>query len=253
MQLNRHDLRWALRRIPSELKVALQTWAGRVFVGGGFLRAIVAGEKVSDIDVFAGSTNDAYTFAELLVKLRLKLTEQPLTDEQQEKIKSSIYETDNAFTLRCFHPAIQIIHRWTFPRGEEVANSFDFTICCAVLWFSTLEDNEGHWTSYCHDSFYQDLAAKRLVYLSPERNEDAGGSMLRVLKYYQKGYRIPLDSLGAVMARMVEAVKLDKLGGLMGTFGISHEQALAKVLTGMLVEVDPSLDPEHEAHLPTIE
>src|SRR5205823_1616619 len=82
----------------------------------------------------------------------------------------------------------------------------------------------------------------RLVYRRPKRNEDAGGSMLRVLKYYAKGYRIPLDSMGAVIARMMMGVEWDKIR--------NSEDQLAEIVTGLLREVDPSIDPSHVAHLP---
>ena len=49
----------------------------------------------------------------------------------------------------------------------------------------------GEYVGLCNIRFYPDLAARRLVYTSPLRNEDAGGSILRVLKFYQRGYRIP--------------------------------------------------------------
>jgi hypothetical protein len=73
----------------------------------------------------------------------------------------------------------------------------------------------------------------------------AGGSILRVLKFYQRGYRIPLDSLGAVIARLMKPVDFDKIIGR-----TDQEDQLAKVLTGLLREVDPNVDPTHEAHLP---
>jgi hypothetical protein len=73
--------------------------------------------------------------------------------------------------------------------------------------------------------------------------------MLRVLKFYQRGYRIPLDSLGAVMARMAVAINADRLHGAVGG---NDEEKTATVLTGMLREVDPNLDPHHLAHLPSI-
>ena len=98
------------------------------------------------------------------------------------------------------------------------------------------------WCSACDPRFYADLAAKRLVYRSPERNEDAGGSMLRVLKFYQRGYRIPLDSLGAVIARLIQGVK-DPI--------LLNEPKLARTLSGLLREVDPDIDPNHIAHLPS--
>lgn len=225
-KLDRQDLLWALRRLPKELKDLMEheDWQGKIFVGGGYLRSIVAGEPINDVDVFVNSKETAELLAYKLAKE-----------------KKDVYPTDNAFTVRGKMP-IQVIHRWTFLRAEDISNSFDFTVCCAVIF-----NANGTWDSYCDDRFYVDLAAKRLVYRSPVRNEDAGGSMLRVLKYYQKGYRIPLDSLGAVMARMVQAIDTNKIDIN------NNEKGVAQLLTSMLVEVDPQIDPEHLAHLPSKE
>lgn len=224
-QLDRQDLIWALRRVPKELKELMEEpeWQGKIFVGGGFLRSTVAGEPINDVDVFVGSKE----VAELIA---LKLC----------KDKKDVYRTDNAFTVKGKLP-IQIIHRWLFDSCESVADSFDFTVCCAAFSYGS-----SGWTSWCDDKFYTDLAAKRLVYRSPVRNEDAGGSMLRVLKYYQKGYRIPLNSLGAVIARLVKDIDTDKCP-------LDNEQAVAHLITSLLVEVDPAIDPGHLAHLPSTE
>lgn len=225
-QLDRQDINWAIRRLPKNLRELMQEeeWRGRIFVGGGYLRSVVAGEKINDVDVFVSSKETAELLA---YKLAYD--------------KKDVYTTDNAHTVKGKLP-IQIIHRWVFDDCESVSNSFDFTVCCAAFCFTPNEK----WVSWIDDRFYTDLAAKRLVYRSPERNEDAGGSMLRVLKYYQKGYRIPLDSMGAVIARLISGIEKD------GT-DINDEKAVAKVITGLLIEVDPAIDPEHIAHLPSRE
>jgi hypothetical protein len=115
--------------------------------------------------------------------------------------------------------------------------SFDFTIASAAIWF-----HDKKWQSMCHERFYGDLSAKRLVYMSPVREEEAGGSMLRILKFYQRGYRIPLDSLAKVMTRVFKAVERpDAL----------TEEKLAWVVHGLLREVDPLIDPNHQSHLPS--
>ena len=221
--LDNQDLWWALKRLPTILKETMNKpeWHNKIFVGGGFLRSIVAGESINDIDVFVPSKEDAKNLSEIL------------------KGKKGVFITDNAYTVKGRLP-IQMIHRWVFNSIEEVSNSFDFTICCAA--FTKTKDG---YVSYVDDRFYKDLASKRLVYRYPVRNEDAGGSMLRVLKYYQKGYRIPLDSLGGVMARMIQGVRIEKRERM-------TEDDWAKILTGLLREVDPNVDPTHISHLPTI-
>lgn len=221
MKLDLYDLKWAIQRTPKKLLDTMKSnaWHSRLFVGGGFLRSIVTNEKVNDIDVFVSSERDA----ELLSR---ELADKP----------TDIHKTDNAYTIKGF-TTIQIIHRWVFDKIEDVSNSFDFTCCCAVFSYNGKE-----FESYCDERFYMDNAAKRLVYRFPVRNEDAGGSMLRVLKYYQKGYRIPLDSLGGVIARLVKGIDPIKL---------RDEDSVAKVVTGLLREVDPNIDPLHQSHLPS--
>lgn len=264
-ELTYHDLQFSLLRTPRPLLALMKEpqWAGKIFVGGGFLRSIVAGDPINDVDVFTPSAAEAEQLARELVVARLgrdgthlskvclgdgsepgfaKGTEL-LTESDEEIISRRIYRTPNALTLPIFQPAIQIIHRWSFKTGFDVADSFDFTCCCAAFWWgqeSIVAPDLG-WHSYCDDRFYPDVAAKRLVYRAPIRNEDAGGSMLRVLKYYQKGYRIPLDSLGAVMARMAMGLTL---------YHRLDEKETGRILTGMLREVDPAIDPQHLAHLP---
>jgi len=225
-QLERCDLQWCIRRLPKKVVEIIQKYPARVCVAGGFIRACVAGEKVNDVDMFAAD-------AELAKLVAFELCENGRQPHQSE----------NAFTVVVGHTCVQLIHRWVFATPEDVIPSFDFTIASAAFWF------DGVWKTLCHERFYQDLAGKRLVYTSPQRNEDAGGSCLRVLKFYQRGYRIPLDSFGAVLARLIMGVKLEEI-----TRSEPHLQELqwAKVLTGQLREVDPNVDPEHLSHLPSM-
>ena len=137
--------------------------------------------------------------------------------------------------------------------------SFDFTIARAAIWWAstgTLVDNvaktetpQGVWRSTCDERFYPDLAARRLVYCSPVRIEEAGGSLLRVLKFYQRGYNIPMDSLGAVLARITDSIDFRKIEAGGDLEPAREEERLAKVITGLLREVDPLIDPDHISHL----
>lgn len=240
--LNVHDLQFALRRLPRKLRVLMQEeeFRGNVFVGGGFLRSVVSGEEISDIDVFSPSPAFGRQLAYLLVKRQFgyQLPLNATQDQTDAFYKRNIYETANALTLTKFNPVIQIIHRWSFSNPLDIINSFDFSVCCAAIGV----DSTGKFYGLTHDRFYPDLAAKRLVYLSPKREEEPGGSMLRVLKYYQKGYRMPLDSLAAVIARISLAVEWNKIG--------KDEERAATIITALLRTVDPLVDLTHEAHLP---
>lgn len=213
------DVQWIVRRMPKSVSDLLVANAGSLFLAGGFIRACIAGEKVADIDLFSPSTDEAKKAANALAASR--------------GVKVSA--TDNAFTVRVGELPVQFIHRWTFSSPVACVESFDFTIASAAVFF-TSDGNQ--WLSCCDDRFYADLAAKRLVYRSPVRNEDAGGSLLRVLKFYQRGYRITLPSLGATIARLAMAFDWGRIE-LEGMSGKEVEQRLARVATGLLIEVDP--------------
>ncbi len=260
--LTYHDLQFALLRTPKQLLEIMKRpeWAGKIFVGGGFLRSIVAGDPINDIDVFCPDKQTALFLAKTLNAELFDLPDsssEEFTAEDDRKL-NRIWTTDNAYTLLAFKPTIQIIHRWSFKTGIEAADSFDFTCCAAMFWHGTktIPHDEIGWQSYCDERFYPDVAGKRLIYRNPIRNEDAGGSMLRVLKYYQKGYRIPLDSLADVITRLVQGVDFDKLS--MSLDGESSAQLSAsntpkefsRIICGLLREVDPLIDASHVAHLP---
>lgn len=244
-QLNPQDLAWCLRRAPKKVLELLKIYPGKFTVGGGFIRACVANEKVNDIDIFTCDKWHAKVGADYLAAGKGKDQHTP----------SRIFESDNAYTVHGYLTTPQFVHRWTFPHPTHVIESFDFTIACSAFWWEPENDMKAipaHWESACDPNFYSDLAAKRLVYRSPDRNEDAGGSMLRVLKFYQRGYRIPLDSLGAVIARLVKGVKWNEVTRDAEISKISEEEQLGNVLSGLLREVDPDIDPSHIAHLPSL-
>lgn len=221
MYLNKQDLHFCVKRLPKKLKELMEKEEKTIIIAGGYIRSVITGEAISDIDVFAGDR-----------KISESLTWKLVSN------KWDLHKTDNAITVKSLHIPVQFIHRWVYDNPLDVLKSFDFSICQAAIWYNR---EEKKWTSQCSENFYLDLAAKRLIYLSPIRNEDAGGSLLRILKYYQRGYRIPLDSFGAVLARLLIAVRDE---------GYIDEAVLAKIITGLLLEVDPAGFIDHEAYLP---
>ena len=220
-QLNSKDLSWAVRLLPNEVRNLMERYGSSIVLGGGYLRSTISNEKVNDLDLFTSSPEQSKVFADLLAS----------------QVGRKVYETQNAYSVKTPSSFVQFIHRWTFPNPSLLLDSFDFTIACSAIWYES-----GKWTSLCDPAFYPDLAAKRLVYRSPIRNEDAGGSLLRVLKYYQRGFRIPLDSLAFVLARVFHATNE----------GHSESDSGREILK-QLILVDPQVDPTHEAHLPAEE
>ncbi len=239
--LNFQDLQWIAQRMPREVWKTLQKERSNVFLAGGFIRSCIANEPVSDLDLFTYSKESAQRMSKNMV-------------DEGHGLK--VITTDNAYTVIGLTYPVQFIHRWSFESPVLCVKSFDFTIARAAVWIGNSEpDEKPILSSFCDERFYEDLAAKRLVYCSPVRNEDAGGSMLRVLKFYQRGYRIPLNSLGAVIARMAKDLNMPHIENKESDgfpAGVeSVEGRIAFVMTGMLREVDPFIDPNHTSHLPT--
>lgn len=208
------DLNFVLGRCPKDVRALLQEdyAVGHLYLAGGFIRATIAGERVNDIDLF-GPTRE---------KLREVAMQFALARHGR------LHETDNAYTvLSPPRRPVQFIHRWTFGTPEALCESFDFTIAQAVVWW-----DGARWHSICSPRFYPDLAARRLYYTAPEREEAAGGSFLRMRKFVGAGYSIQAFSLGKLVARLASKV---------GRSGLASEgeEGLARVFTGLLREVDP--------------
>lgn len=223
--LHPYDVLQITRRLPPEVVKLLKYWKNEVFLAGGFIRAIVANEEIADIDLIVPSD----------VVARALVGDLRVSKENGGDIVHRVVSTENAYTVLGYKYPVQIIHKWTYDSVHEAIGSFDFTIACAAVYW----DGEA-WRSLTHPNYYADVAAKRLTYLSPVRDEAPGGSMLRVLKFYQRGYRIPLESLGAVIARLTAEVR------------DGSRVDRATVITGLLREVDPFIDPDHIAHLPAL-
>lgn len=220
MQLNKDDLRAVVLHLPKDVRAILTRYPGKVFVGGGFIRAIVGQEKVSDIDMFGDDL------------VSLAMIAQKLTTDRGSACRS--HKTKNAITILTENRLpVQFITRWLFDNAKDLTASFDFTVCASAIYYK-----DGEYQSIVSEHFYSDLAAKRLRYTYPQREEEAGGSMLRVIKYVKRGYSISPESLGGVMARVTTAIIKHE------NFDIEfdgEEKRIADLTKAKLREVDPLL------------
>jgi len=196
----------------------------QVIVAGGYIRACILNEPINDIDLFVKDKEYAGQVAMGLVG----------NDPKR------LITTNNAITIKGMKYPIQFITRWVFDNTSAILQSFDFTICQAMFWW---DQSDNKWHSCVSETFYQDLAAKRLIYTEPIREEEAGGSMLRVLKYYQRGYRITIDSFAAVITRLAAGVEHDDR--TVDRNGRIITDQFHRVIRGLLHEVDPNIDPDH--------
>jgi len=218
MELRTQDLQHVVSRLPKDVTKLIKERS--LFLGGGFVRATIAGEKPADIDLF-GATKD-----------QLEASARALADSRHG---ARVHSSKNAFTvLSGSRMPVQMISRWLYTAPTDLMDSFDFTVAQAIIWYSKNEEGEGgQWLSCCHNDFYPDLAARRLVYCSPIRNEDAGGSILRVRKFLTRGYNIQAPALAAVIARLVSKIDIGDPTTL------RDEPYMTKIVCGLLREVDP--------------
>lgn len=218
-ELTPNDLRYVVQRLPKDVRQLLSEHPGKLFVGGGFVRATIAGETPSDIDLFGHDKEVLASIANILASRR--------GNAKQHK-------TGNAITLLTpDRLPVQFITRWTFDTAQALTQSFDFTVCQAAIWRGGAGVSNDPWRSCIGAQFYVDLAGRRLVYTSPVRDEEAGGSLLRVIKYVKRGYSIQVSSLGNVVARLAWKVGESRLA--------ATEEGMGVVLGGLLREVDPLL------------
>lgn len=205
------DLTFVVGRLPRDVRDIVKSQG--LFVGGGFIRETIAGNPAQDVDVFGPSAPGLEAAAVYLCG---------------QRAGSRAHKTPNAITvLSTPRLPVQFITRWCFEDPQAVVESFDFTVCQAVIGYDKAAQA---WFSRIGEGFYRDLAARRLVYTHPVREEAAGGSLLRVRKFLARGYTIQAGALAGVISRLVMAVDRNRA---------SSEEEVAFVLKGLLHEVDP--------------
>lgn len=211
--LTKGDLQLVVARLPRDLMNIMREQP--IFVGGGFIRETIAGNPPQDIDLFGPNIEVLKASAEFL---------------RTKREGGRIHNSDNAITLLSLSRLpVQFITRWLFDEPDALVASFDFTICQAVIYFNR---KIMQWASVAAVGFYPDLAARRLVYTSPVRDEEAGGSILRVRKFLMRGYNIQAYALAGVIARVALSARLTVE---------TTEQDAAFAISRKLVEIDPLL------------
>jgi len=213
------DIRYCLTRLPKDLReIIIQH---QLVVAGGYIRSMIAHEEVKDIDIFGPSRGKLREAAEQLTQRR----------KNNGNTDIKLVNSDNAITVYGgAFTSVQFINRWLYDSARDTARSFDFSVCAAAIQWSA---NRQCWDSFCSDRFYSDLAAKRLYYLEPQRDEDAGGSMLRVTKYLNRGYHISPESLSAVIVRLFKGIDTKAFDG-------ADSLERVGMIRAKLREVDPN-------------
>jgi hypothetical protein len=220
--MRKEDIARVASRVPKPLREYMEKSTKPLYLGGGFVRDVISGERPSDVDFFTDTMDNAtYHAIQIAQVLKGKI----------------IAKTENAETiLSPGRIAVQVIKKWLFDHPEDVIKSFDFTFAQAVIWYDLRRKK---WKGMCSADFYADVASKALVYTYPDRDEAPGGSMMRVRKFLRRGYKISAENLGGVISRLVS--KIDEEA--MEAFRESEEENTETIRTRIIISLLRSVDP----------
>lgn len=177
--------------LPIQVKATLLKYQGKVFVGGGCLRDAILGDKPKDYDLFSTATSQT-----------------EVRDYLKDK-SMSYFTSDNATSFYIKgQPTVQLITKWTYVDAQQMVEDFDFTVNQIGL---VVIDNKP--TVVYTDGFLDDIYTKTLTYTSPVRDENCAGSLMRMVKFLQRGYKIDKDNLAKLIGRLVSALPDVSLDG----------------------------------------
>jgi len=160
-------------RIPSSSLTEKPT----IWIAGGAIHSAITGSRVNDYDLFSNNP-------------------MAVSDAIEVAGFSSTFKTEHFANYYIEGRKVQVIYRYQPTSPQELFDTFDFTIVCGAY--------DGK-TFYCHDRFWQDIAARRLVVngvLFPLR------IMERMVKYAKKGYTpCPVGLLA--IAKAIHSLEID--------------------------------------------
>jgi hypothetical protein len=191
IELNTELLERATALLPVPVRNLLETAGEAVTVAGGFLRALASPKKevINDIDLFFSRESAVYDALDYLRAY-------PLI------VGASEHKTPRSISLRApggAYPLIQLITHDYFVSNGALLDSFDYTISKACLWYNP---NRSCFMGLMHHAFISDVTCGRLVYTNPVRKEQPASALLRMLKFYNKGYTVDNENMAAILARV---------------------------------------------------
>lgn len=196
MNLLEDDIDHVLRRLPAHIREELRAAGEGVWLAGGFIRAVIAHEPLTDVDLFISKSHDPMRTIKKFAN----------TDAEM------VHVTDRAHTALLEQQTrmqmVQVVHGWRFDTPQNVLSEFDFSVIQAALWYA------GGWQSAVGDSFYADLAGRRIRYMQTGKNrssDEAGGTLQRLIKYTKRGYHASPETIAEVVSDFVACAQLDGL------------------------------------------
>jgi hypothetical protein len=197
--LEEDDIKRVIYMLPEEVREMMKRHPGKVIVAGGFIRALVAGEDIKDLDIFVPSESEAKKWCDE-VDIEYEMGDKYLSTEPNEY----------------FNYEIQTVWRYPFKEAYEIPEQFDYTVVKCAIWFDPGDKNKSAtFVGICHERFYRDLARKALVFCC-ERNAEKIMSIPRLLRYTQYGYSMDPKSMAEVILKT--CLGLNLTNGFEGAF-----------------------------------
>lgn len=140
------------------------------FIAGGALTSVFTNKPIRDVDFYFKSR---------------KAFEEAIQQAYDENLWCTT-ATDRAVTFVQGDSVIQLMHFEFFPDAAAVFDAFDFTVCMAAY-----DIDAGEFVF--HENFFKHAAQRYLSFHSGTRYPF--GSLLRVLKYQQRGYTLSKGDL----------------------------------------------------------
>lgn len=180
-----------VRCLPPEVKEILMEFGSRLIVAGGFCRDVMTGREAKDIDIFGVDKNTVNDAIE-------SFTWHDATRGRKQTANSVTFE--EYFPLDGSYP-VQFITRTYYTHHQDLIESFDFSVCQIGVYWSL-----DHWEGICTDLFWRDIFSETATYTDPTRDEDPGGSLLRMFRFARRGYKITENDIANVTGRFVSTM-----------------------------------------------
>ena len=150
------------------------------YICGGYLRDLLIGKEPHDIDIFFTIPNE---------QKRWEKIEQITSKLLQSKKMQLLSRTENAVTIGWkAHPPIQLVAKIGEESLEDILDHFDFSVCMVGTQIYRYSPED----IYATPRFYTDMLNKQLYYTG---SSHPGASLIRLVKFMQKGFTPDLTSL----------------------------------------------------------
>jgi hypothetical protein len=176
------------KQLPEDVKKLLQHIGPGICVAGGFCRDAFFGECPKEVDIFGTKDVDIFGASE-----------------------ETLREAIDWFGWNCkeYDNGVMMANSRTFKarydqevQPVQLIESFDWSVCqCAVYTVQKMSAVAMGGYGICTKAFGEDIQAGKLHYTAPERDEDPGASVLRMMKLTRRGFKPTEDSIARCIGR----------------------------------------------------